>query len=282
MKYAAAALVFVLLAGATARAGDARPIVVELYTSQGCADCPPADALLGKLAVRQGLIALSLPINYWDMLGWKDTLASEANTRRQKAYAGAMGRGGVYTPQIIVDGSRDVVGSRTDAVMEAITAAAQARDEALEEAEDFDKSEIALPGALTSVAAVTHRRTPDGAWSIGVDLKRTPQQLRVALGRAPESVRRIDAVVWLFRIRSSAVVRIGAGENAGRTATYRNVVSEIRDLGHWRGAAMSIDVPRPDAGTPPHDSLAVIVQQGGYGRVLGAAFLGQATYYAQE
>src|SRR5471030_830912 len=99
-----------------------RPVVVELYTSQGCNTCPPADALLGKLALRTDVIALSLPITYWDMLGWKDTLASDANTRRQKAYAEAMGHGGVYTPQIIVDGVVDVVGGRVTSVEAAIDA----------------------------------------------------------------------------------------------------------------------------------------------------------------
>ncbi len=80
------ALAFALVASlGAAEAGPVRPIVVELYTSQGCNSCPPADLLLGRLAQRPGVIALSLPITYWDMLGWKDSLASDANTRRQKA-----------------------------------------------------------------------------------------------------------------------------------------------------------------------------------------------------
>src|SRR3954453_8129947 len=99
-----------------------RPIVVELYTAQGCSSCPPADALLGQLSTRRDLLALSLPVTYWDMLGWRDTLASEANTRRQKAYAKELGRGGVYTPEMIVDGVSDVVGSREQAVQAAIVA----------------------------------------------------------------------------------------------------------------------------------------------------------------
>lgn len=96
----------------TPAVAGSRPVVVELFTSQGCSSCPPADALLGRLSQRHGLIAMSLPITYWDMLGWKDTLATATNTRRQKAYAAAMGHGGVYTPQIIIDGVTDVVGSR--------------------------------------------------------------------------------------------------------------------------------------------------------------------------
>src|SRR5579864_7248806 len=110
-----------MLAGHTALA-DPRPAVVELYTSQGCNSCPPADALLGRLTERRDVLALSLPVTDWDMLGWKDTLATEANTRRQKAYAAAMGHGGVYTPELIVDGISDVVGSREASVNAAIAA----------------------------------------------------------------------------------------------------------------------------------------------------------------
>src|SRR5690242_17489533 len=110
---------------AIADAGNAkRPVVVELFTSQGCSSCPPADAILGQLAGRKDVIALSLPITYWDMLGWKDTLATDADTKRQKAYAQVMWRGGVYTPQIIVDGVNDVVGGRDAQIETTITARA--------------------------------------------------------------------------------------------------------------------------------------------------------------
>ena len=111
-----------LAASPAAQAGGKRLVVVELYTSQGCSSCPPADALLGRLADRKDVLAMSLPVTYWDMLGWKDTLASETNTHRQKAYAVMMGRGNVYTPQMIVDGVSDVVGSREAAVDAAIAA----------------------------------------------------------------------------------------------------------------------------------------------------------------
>ena len=105
-----------------------RPVVVELYTSQGCSSCLPADALLAKLTRRGDVLPLSLSVTYWDMLGWKDTLASENNTRRQKAYAAAMGHGAVYTPQMIVDGITDVVGSREGQVLSAIDARARDSD----------------------------------------------------------------------------------------------------------------------------------------------------------
>lgn len=257
--------------------GDARPVVVELYTSQGCSSCPPADALMTKLVQRKDVIGLSLPITYWDMLGWKDTLATEANTRRQKAYAAAMGRGGVYTPQIIVDGTKDLAGGRGDTVVRAVDAAVEARDTT---SDDSDEMPV-LGNAVLSLAA-PHPQKAD--WSVPVSVTGPAQHLRVAIGRAPDFARKtkIDATVWLFRIRSSATVKIGRGENAGRTMTYRNVVSDIRDMGHWRGEPASLDLPRADAKTPAHDGVVVVVQDGGYGRILGAAAMGQTPYYAQQ
>ena len=92
-------------------------VLVELYTSQGCSDCPPADEIIADLARRYDVVALRFPVTYWDMLGWKDTLASASNTNRQKAYAAALGRVGTYTPQMIVDGIEDVVGNKRHSVL---------------------------------------------------------------------------------------------------------------------------------------------------------------------
>src|SRR5579872_6761148 len=83
------------------RTAPPHPVLLELFTSQGCSDCPAADRLVTELANRGDVIALSLPITYWDILGWKDTFATDANTRRQKAYAQVMNRSGIYTPQIV-------------------------------------------------------------------------------------------------------------------------------------------------------------------------------------
>src|SRR6266404_679093 len=109
-----------VITGAWAGQHAQRPVVVELFTSQGCSDCPAADRIVAELAKRKDVIALSLPITYWDMLGWKDTFATDANTKRQKAYAKAMNRSGIYTPQMIVDGLLDVVGNQRSRVMMAI------------------------------------------------------------------------------------------------------------------------------------------------------------------
>jgi hypothetical protein len=285
------ALAALASAATSAFAGDGRSVLVELYTSQGCASCPPADALLAKLAKRQGLIAISLPITYWDMLGWKDTLASEANTSRQKAYAAAMGRGGVYTPQLVIEGVKDVVGSREDQVEAAIDAAEEARDEASEAIEDAQGALETVsdgdPPAGVSAFGALHRRTATPTahlpFSVDIGLRGLPQKLHVAIAAAPDVPKNnLNATIWMLRLRSAVTVRIGAGENAGRTVTYRNVVSDIKELGRWNGRAVSLDLPRADAKTPPHDGVVVVLQQGGYGRVLGTAYLARAGYYAQQ
>jgi hypothetical protein len=227
----------VLALGLTeAVAAAKRPLVIELFTSQGCDSCPPADALLGKLAERKDILALSLPVTYWDMLGWKDTLASEANTRRQKAYAAAMGRGGIYTPQMIVDGATDVVGSREG-----------------------------------QVETVIGARTADMK-SVPVALSATPETLHISVGAANPKIGPV-ATVWLFHILSRASVHVTAGENQGHNLVYRNSVRDVRAIGIWKGQPLSLDLPRSDPLSSSYDTVAVVVQEGGYGRIIGAAFL---------
>ena len=101
-------------------AADTRPIVVELFTSQGCSSCPPADAVLAELAARPNILALAFHVDYWDRLGWKDPLSAPGSTARQNDYAGQFGKREIYTPQIVVDGDRQVIGSRRDEVLQAI------------------------------------------------------------------------------------------------------------------------------------------------------------------
>src|SRR5712691_8800515 len=110
-----AAVILGLAFAAMPAGADPRPVVVELFTSQGCSSCPPADALLGELARRGDVLALGFHISYWDSLGWKDPLSNPASTDRQKAYARHFD-GQVYTPQIVVDGTTEMVGSDRVAV----------------------------------------------------------------------------------------------------------------------------------------------------------------------
>ena len=115
-----AAVILGLGVAATPAAADPRPVVVELFTSQGCSSCPPADAFLAELARREGVLALGFHISYWDRLGWKDPLSSPSSTERQKIYARRLSGGQVYTPQIVVEGTEQMVGSDRAAVMAAL------------------------------------------------------------------------------------------------------------------------------------------------------------------
>jgi hypothetical protein len=229
-----------------ASSGPVRPpVIVELYTSQGCSSCVPADALLAKLTKRADVVPMSLSVTYWDMLGWKDTLASDANTKRQKSYAAQMGHSAVYTPQVIIDGVNDVVGSREQAVEAAIDARAH----------DADNDDVP------------------------VSLKETADALHVAIGGAQDRGPRPPATVWMFHLRDAATVAISAGENNGRKMTYHNVVGDLKAIGQWKGDAVTIDLPRSAMEGLPHDGVVVVVQTGGgFGKIVGAAMLSHPAF----
>src|SRR5712671_6375700 len=139
-----AALLLGLAVTATPAAADPRPVVVELFTSQGCSSCPPADALLGELAKKGEVLALGFHISYWDSLGWRDPRSSKSSTERQKAYARRFSDGRVYTPQIVVDGSSEMVGSDREAVLDAVRAARPAASAPVNFADD--RRSVAIGG----------------------------------------------------------------------------------------------------------------------------------------
>src|SRR5712691_4852810 len=166
----------------TPAAADPRA-VVELFTSQGCSSCPAADQLLGQLARDPTLVAMSLPIDYWDYLGWKDTLAKPGHTARQRAYAEVRGDRAVYTPQAVINGALHVQGSDKTAIERAI---AQTRHQA---------GTLSLP---VTVAVA------DGRVNVAV----------------PESKdQRASGEIWLCTLAKSVPVAIGRGENRGHTIT---------------------------------------------------------------
>jgi hypothetical protein len=208
--------------------------VIELFTSQGCNSCPPADRLAGDLARVPGTVVISLPVDYWDYLGWKDSLASPAFTARQKAYSKARGDMQVYTPQVVVDGLAHAVGSEEGAI---------------------DAIAAATPGPRVAIS-----ETVDG------------DHLRIEVAPSKEAGK--GAKVWLVPIVSSARVAIGRGENAGETVTYTNVARELRSLGEWNGTAWKFDVPAADIRKLGADGAAILLQSdaGGLpGPILGAA-----------
>ncbi len=173
--------------------------VVELYTSQGCSSCPPADAMLAQLAQRSDVIPLALHVDYWDYLGWKDDLASPAFTRRQKGFAEAAGSATVYTPQMIIGGVDHVVGSRPMQVMDQVQ---------------------------------KHNATPDP-----VDVTLTRSGDRLQINASARGNLRGEAVVQIVRYVPAVTRDIRRGENAGKTITYVNTVTSWQTAGRWNPSA---------------------------------------------
>jgi hypothetical protein len=237
------ALISVLLAiagmsGPAASGPAEHRILVELFTSQGCSDCPAADRLVTELASRRDVVALTLPITYWDMLGWKDTLATEANTQRQKSYAKLMGRQGLSTPQVVIGGVEHVVGNQRDKV----------------------------------VAAIAGRAAQDARLgTVRVAITPGPNHVTIDIApRARDTVPGPDAAIWVMRTLSRAKVTVGGGENNKRELVYSNVVRDLTRLGAWDGEARRITLPmRAEHGR--HDGVAVILQSREHGPVLGVA-----------
>ena len=235
------------LAVALAFAGDSHagapkashPVVIELFTSQGCSDCPAADRIVSELAKRTDVLALSLPITYWDMLGWKDTFATEANTYRQKSYAKTMNRSGIYTPQIIVDGKLDVVGNQRERVMAAIAAR---------------HAQIATETPINLALGIASNR------------------VEIAIPAAARTKEKTLATIWVMRTLSNATVNVQQGENKNHKLNYANLVRELHRAGEWTGEAMKIDLPIA-TGKSKHDGVAVVLQSQDYGQILAAAMI---------
>jgi hypothetical protein len=209
--------------------------VLELFTSQGCSSCPAADKLLAELAADPTLVPLSLPIDYWDYLGWKDTLSDPLHTMRQKLYSKARGDRQVYTPQMVVNGSVHALGSDRAAIERAI---AQTRQNA--------------------------------ALSVPMSISAADGRLQVAASGSDGQ----RGEVWVAGLATAITVAIGRGENRGKTITYHNVARRWVKLGPWSGNAESWIVPLRDIAGADIDRAAVLLQTGSAERpslILGAA-----------
>jgi hypothetical protein len=228
---------FAMVAGPLPVAAGDTKTVVELFTSQGCSSCPPADKLLGEIAKNERVVALSLSVDYWDYLGWRDTLALHAHSVRQRAYADARGDRRVYTPQVVINGVAQVIGSDRGAIMSAI-------------------------------ATAEANRVP----AIPVTLKRNGDKIGIVIGAGTG----MRAPVFLLTITSETAVAIGRGENRGKTISYHNAVRTWRRLGEWNGTEMRASVPLSELTGSGADGVVVIVQAGSVeepGPIRGAAYL---------
>jgi hypothetical protein len=225
-----------LLNTAHAQTGVEDSSVIELFTSQSCSSCPPADHLLRELSRDPHIIAMSFPVNYWDYLGWKDTLARRENSARQHAYADRKGETGVYTPQVIVNGLEGCVGS--------------------------DRAKI--EAALKDTAAIVHKA------AVALKVHRDGERLIIETGAAPDRSEFKTGKVWVASIMRSADVPIKRGENAGKMVTYTNVVRNLTEVGEWQGAPASYMVPLKEA-QQDGDLLVVFLQAEHSGPIVGAA-----------
>lgn len=238
VRFSLAAAVMALAFGTGAAApARADPVVLELFTSQGCNLCPPADALFAELSERPELIALAFHVDYWDVLGWSDPLAAPEHARRQKDYARRF-QVRRYTPQMIVDGEEEMVGHERRLVGKAIR------------------------------RAMHDRRPPVARVSLALSADGQKAQLRLAAAEGAALAGPLEAVVWLAGYDARNETLIAGGQNADRTLSYCNAVREWRALTTWRGESavtLEFPIPRGDGG------FAVLVQEGGIGRILGAA-----------
>ncbi len=209
------------------------PVVVELYTSQGCSSCPPADAMLAELGAQEDIIPLALHVDYWDYIGWVDEFANPAHTQRQQNYARAAGATTIYTPQFVVGGQDIVVGAKAMKLADQIRA----------------HSAVTLP--------------------VAVDLARSGDALTVTATWKAADTAPGPMVVQLVQVMAEQTVDIRRGENAGRTISYSHIVQSLDVISDWDGQAPG----RFEVTVSDVDMIAVIVQAGSNGPVVGAAKL---------
>ena len=218
-------------------ASPQKPVVVELFTSQGCSSCPPADKLLGEIKNIPGVLAISINVDYWDYLGWRDTLADKAHSQRQYDYARSRGDMDVYTPQIIVDGGSHYVGSNRSVVF----------------------------------AAIKRAQDANVGSAVDMSLSDEGEELTVSVGEDPSNS---ECTVWLISIAPRIAVKIERGENTGKDIVYHNVARKIIPAGIWKGPATTVSLPKKGILLPDCTACVALLQMGNVGPVRAAASWG--------
>lgn len=230
--------VIFLVMAVNAHAGD-RPIaVVELFTSQGCSSCPPADRLLADYVKRKDVLALAYHVDYWNYLGWKDTFSRSEFSERQRRYAASFKRHGVYTPQVVINGRDHAVGSRKG---------------------DIDK--------------IIDRFARDGrAPSIEINTQRDREKIRITTNAADG-----DATMWIVYFDKQRSVAIERGENRGHTITYHNIVRDVTMLAMMKQGKLDVTLPVEEMRRKGFEACAILLQKstsaGTPGPILGAALI---------
>jgi hypothetical protein len=230
-------LVFGLSLVCAASQATAETSVVELFTSQGCSSCPPADRLLKDLSRQPGLIALSFNVDYWDYLGWKDTLAKHAFSNRQRSYARLRGDGAVYTPQVVVNGLTHAIGS--------------------------------VPKQIKAALALTQQKL--NGHHVPLTVGTTKEAFTITVGAADKPPAK-GATVWLATVRPKVTVKIRHGENRGRTLNYYNVVRSLSAVGMWSGQQTTIKLRQRNF-VPDKSMRCVVLVQAEGGAILAATWM---------
>jgi hypothetical protein len=229
LRWASAAF----LGFATLAHAEPRPAVVELFTSEGCNSCPPAEAYVGELAGRSDVLALAFHVDYWDDLGWRDRFGLGQSVERQRSYARSLRLSSVYTPEVVIDGRADYVGSNRSGI-----------GNALKEKRDGVPVTLSVGNGEAEIRLAPHEKA----------------------SREKEAGGDVVLVAYLRK----AVSSIGRGENAGRTLDEYNIVRAVVPLGRWDGGAQEF---RTKLASLPQDTtdVAVLVQSPGQGAVVAAA-----------
>lgn len=220
-----------------------KPIgVVELFTSQGCSNCPKADHAIERLAARADVVAIAYHVDYWNYMGWQDTLSAKENTARQYGYAKTLGIKNVFTPQIVLNGVHDTKLTNADQIV----------------------------GELEQLGGT------DKAMPVTVSAELSPEEMTITIGAGADSVPdKADVVVAYFRKHST--VEIQKGENQGKRIVYRNAVTKLETVGMWEGKALTVKLPAAVLAKRGFDGCAILLQSHGRddnpGRILGAAAL---------
>lgn len=233
----------------SARAAMAEPVVVvELFTSQGCASCPPADAFLGELSQRKGLLVLSFHVDYWNYMGWKDPFSSPQMTKRQRGYAKHLGQRYVYTPQMVVDGGAQEEGAARAKIEALLVEARKSIDKKLQLR--ISRGAINQVKVVLPAARVMNKKPADGA------------------AAKPKS-----ATLWLVAYDDKHTTEISKGENRGKTLDYYNVVRSLKPVANWEGKPMDVMLNLAEEIAAGYKNCAVLLQADGAGKIIAAARL---------
>ncbi len=234
-----AAILTISAIGAIKADGYTPTAVIELFTSQGCSSCPPADEILADYAEGNDVLALAWHVDYWNYLGWKDTFSEARFTDRQKRYAKSLRERQIYTPQVIINGRSHTVGSRRGQIEKMISGFAQS------------KKSLTVP----------------------IKVKVTGDQMQIRINH-PSAVNN-HPTLYMAYFNRAETVKIKRGENRGKTFTYRNIVRETQMLGMLKAGAISVDLPLMEVKRAGYDSCAILLQEttpsGTPGAIIGAS-----------